>query len=200
MRFGYALGLIVTLLSACASSTTDSDDIREMAFAFPTRLDVCAGMRVSNQPRDRYSQFAQITDRVALARAPVETGCLSSGFGKRRSGFHKGIDLHHRTAVDIYAAGNGVVMEVTKHRDYGRTILISHGDDVFTRYAHIEWIPPRIHPGYQVSLGEPIATTGHTGNARARHLHYEILFGDYNNPAKSFGLTPIDVLAAPPAH
>ena len=192
---------MVCMLAACASSSGvpvhTPTSPKDMAFAFPAQIKICGGMRVSNQPQSRYSRFAQISPNVALARAPIERGCLSSGFGPRFGRMHKGVDYHHNEAVDIYAGGNGRVIEVTTHDDFGKYILIYHGDGVYTRYAHLEWIPPRIYEGALVTLGAPIASMGNTGRTNARHLHYEVLVGNYNTPKRSFGLKAIDILSAP---
>ena len=171
----------------------------DAAQVFPETVAPCAGMAVKNAPSDTYSPIALISgddlfgdDGVPLAIAPIENGCLSSGMGFRRRSLHKGIDFNSRTPATIYAAGDGVVREVAYRRDYGYMVVIDHGDHVFTRYAHLEWTPPWLQPGMEVRMGAPIARMGQTGRATARHLHYEVLLGDYDTPKRSFGLKPID--------
>ncbi len=88
-------------------------------------------------------------------------------------------------------------MEVDWANGYGRYILLAHGGDVFTRYAHLDTIEPGIAPGETVWFGRPLGRMGQSGNATAIHLHYEILTGDYDTPRRSFGLTPRDPFSFP---
>lgn len=104
---------------------------------------------------------------------------LSSFFGYRLDPFykvkkfHKGVDFSAPTGTEIYASGDGVVVEVKKsRRNYGNTLLIDHGYGYETMYAHIHEF--KVKKGEQVRRGQVIATVGNTGKSTAPHLHYEI--------------------------
>lgn len=120
-----------------------------------------------------------------LLRAPV-AACVSSGFGPRRGGagsFHHGVDLFTRGPSPVYAGGDGVIESVQTLRGYGKTVLITHGRGIKTRYAHLSEYARGLKSGARVSRGEMIGRTGRTGNATAIHLHYEILVdGRRQNP------------------
>ena len=62
------------------------------------------------------------------------------------------------------------------YRSYGRTVLIDHGKDVFTLYAHLSSI--HVAAGQKVRRGQKIACVGCTGRATAPHLHLEVRMGD----------------------
>lgn len=174
---------------------------------FPESLALCNRTTISHAPPAdadgliRGYTATTLVGGVSIARAPVADGCFSSGFGMRprldgSSRLHKGVDLYHPDAVDIYAAGDGVVVEALYRDDYGNMIVIDHGDGVYTRYAHLERMEDWISPGATLGAGAVIATMGDTaGYSMPRHLHYEVLQGDYDTPARSFGLTPIDIFA-----
>jgi murein DD-endopeptidase MepM/ murein hydrolase activator NlpD len=51
-------------------------------------------------------------------------------------------------------------------------VVLSHGDDFITLYAHLEDIGVR--KGQQVRRGDVIGTVGNTGFSTNPHLHYEI--------------------------
>lgn len=157
-------------------------------------------MTVANAPETNsnrlvvnYQPFVTI-DGSRLAIAPVENACLSSGFGPRGARLHKGIDLYNQDAVDIYAAANGRVKEKYYRDDYGNMLVIEHGDGVFARYAHLESYANGIEVGDQVSLGQTIGIMGNTASYNIpRHLHYEVMTGEWGALSGAFGLTPVDI-------
>jgi lipoprotein NlpD len=105
---------------------------------------------------------------------PVE-GPVSSTFGRRRSGWHRGIDIKAERGTVVFAAAAGVVVgSGTEHR-YGRVVKIEHHDGYVTVYAHNE--TNLVRAGMRVGAGDPIATIGRSGRATAYHLHFEIRRG-----------------------
>lgn len=172
------------------------------ATPFPETLSLCPRMTVTNAPAHNsdhgvlnYDPFVWISG-TRLAVAPVEYACLSSGYGIRRGNLHKGIDLHNRNATNIYAAANGRVREKHYRADYGNMLVIEHGDGVFARYAHLESFADDLKVGDQVELGQPIGIMGNTASYRIpRHLHYEVMTGEWSTRTGAFGLTPVDILA-----
>lgn len=132
---------------------------------------------------------------IILAAAPVNNACMTSGFGPRFGRMHKGIDLQAKPAVPVYSAGPGRVLEVSNQSGFGYQVLISHGNGVYTRYAHLAYFAEGLRAGQKIGFGQPLGMMGRTGNATAIHVHYEILTGNYNTPKKSFGLNahnPLD--------
>jgi len=167
---------------------------------FPATLSICPRMTVSNAPaanEDRMiSNYQPIVDvdGTMLAIAPVESGCFSSGFGLRNGRRHKGIDIYSAAPVNVFAAGDGRVRERVYRDDYGNMLVIEHGDGVFARYAHLERFAPGIEIGSTVKSGQTIGVMGNTASySIPRHLHYEILIGDYGTLTGSFGLFPVDI-------
>lgn len=79
---------------------------------------------------------------------PVKTSNkirIASGFGWRVHPlykvvkFHEGLDFTGTTGSDIYATGDGVVVEVEySRRGYGNKVVISHGFGYKTLYAHMQ--------------------------------------------------------------
>jgi murein DD-endopeptidase MepM/ murein hydrolase activator NlpD len=175
------------------------------ASLFPVSMTVCPNMAKLNRPETdenmvvvNYEPFVLVDDTVTLAAAPVETACISSGFGPRRSGTHKGIDYFNRDPVDIYAAGAGTVKEKTYRNDFGNMLVIDHGNGVFTRYAHLQEFAKGLKEGSVVETGDVIAVMGNTaGYTIARHLHYEVMIGEWGAEAGSFALTPVNIYDLP---
>jgi murein DD-endopeptidase MepM/ murein hydrolase activator NlpD len=180
----------------------------ELAFpdVFPVSLKVCPVMHVFNRPETdedlvmvNYAPVVSAGESVKLATAPVAEGCLSSGFGMRRTRLHEGVDYFNHTAVDIYAAGDGVIKEMVYRNDFGNMLVIDHGDGVFTRYAHLQSFG-NIKEGATVEAGDVIGLMGNTSSRKiARHLHFEVLTGEWGAEAGSFALTPLNVFDLPAA-
>lgn len=224
MRAGtITLALLALLLPACASSPGpyrpsqtilrmppvdygppgDARNPPQGPFQPNAYLRACPGMRVSNAPpldTERWIiDFKPIIVAfgVVLATAPVNDVCLASGFGLRDGRGHNGIDLTNRPPGLIYSGAPGRVVEARTSSGYGLTVVIDHGQGVYTRYAHMDYLAPGIAPGVALGFGHPVGQMGASGNAQGPHLHYEILTGNIDNPKGSFGLVAHDPFSFP---
>lgn len=122
---------------------------------------------------------------------PLKTYKYVSGFGTRMHPIYKtlrthtGIDLVAPTGTKIYATGDGVVTSAKFERGYGKAIVINHGYQYQSMYAHCSEI--LVHQGQKVKRGEVIGLVGNTGVSTGSHLHYEIIKGGQKvNPVNYF--------------
>ncbi len=105
-------------------------------------------------------------------------GWLSSRFGYRRYPFtgevslHGGIDIAASPGTPVYAPSDGVVVFANYKRGYGKMIVIDHGYDLSTVYAHLSDIVTS--KWQKVKRGQVIGEVGNTGYSSGPHLHYEI--------------------------
>lgn len=103
------------------------------------------------------------------------SGTISSRFGVgssiRRSS-HTGLDIATSTGTPIKAAAAGTVTFSGWKGSYGNMIVISHGSNVQTYYAHCSKL--NVSAGTTVSQGQVIAAVGSTGNSTGPHLHLEV--------------------------
>jgi murein DD-endopeptidase MepM/ murein hydrolase activator NlpD len=124
--------------------------------------------------------------RQAFIRTPVDVGRISSNFGPRKHpvlGYnrqHQGVDYAAPTGTPIRAAGNGRIEHRGTRGGYGKTVIIDHGNNYKTLYAHMNSFRSGHSVGSRVSQGEIIGYVGMTGLATGPHLHYE--FHVRNNP------------------
>ena len=110
---------------------------------------------------------------------------ISSYWGDGRG--HKGLDLAGPKGTSIYASKAGVVKTVKHTSDYGKYIVIDHGDGFQTLYSHCSEMIVSV--GESVVAGQTIAYIGRTGNASGNHLHFEIWKnGTRVNPAPYLSL------------
>jgi murein DD-endopeptidase MepM/ murein hydrolase activator NlpD len=107
---------------------------------------------------------------------PVD-GLIYSGFNSRRGRrIHGAVDIVARRGTPIAAVADGIVsVAANGGRDfagYGKTVILDHGNGLFTLYAHCDTILVKM--GQRVKQGEYIATVGRTGRATTYHCHFEV--------------------------
>jgi hypothetical protein len=100
-------------------------------------------------------------------------GVFTSGFGYRWGVLHGGIDIANAIGTPIYAASDGVVIDVGPTAGYGAWVKLRHSDGTVTLYGHVNtWL---VNVGERVYAGDQIATIGNRGNSTGPHLHFEVL-------------------------
>jgi murein DD-endopeptidase MepM/ murein hydrolase activator NlpD len=93
------------------------------------------------------------------------------------------LDFTASTGTPVYATGNGTVKTVKYTRSgYGKHIIIDHGYEYETLYAHLS--DYNVKRGEKVIRGQVIGFVGSTGRSVAPHLHYEVKLNNKKvNPA-----------------
>ncbi|WP_299981427.1 peptidoglycan DD-metalloendopeptidase family protein [Desulfobacula sp.] len=131
------------------------------------------------------SSFSNYQGRLLI---PVK-GKIISKFGPSRIGdyksftFQKGIDIKVERGKPVKSVFRGQIMFAQWLKGYGNLLIIDHGDNYYTLYAHVEEIFKQ--KGESVETGEVIATTGDTGSIKGVCLHFEVRHhGKPVNPLK----------------
>jgi len=116
---------------------------------------------------------------------PIRGGKVTTRF----KASHRALDIAITNGTPIHAAEAGTVVLARYYGSYGNCIIIDHGNNVQTLYAHAERLKAKV--GQSVAKGEVISWVGHTGRVYGRtgnHLHFEIRSnGKQLNPAKYIG-------------
>ncbi len=128
--------------------------------------------------------------RKAFLRSPVDFARISSSFKKRRkhpvlgtTRAHKGTDYAARTGTPIKAAGEGKIIWRGTKGGYGKCVIVQHGGNITTLYAHMNNYRKGQRVGTRVKQGQVIGYVGKTGLASGPHLHYEFrVNGVHKNP------------------
>ena len=90
---------------------------------------------------------------------------------------HKGLDILSAEGVEVIAAADGKVVDVSKsQKGGGNRISLEHDGGYITNYCHLQIM--LVRKGGTVKKGDVIARVGNTGNSFAPHLHYEVIFND----------------------
>jgi murein DD-endopeptidase MepM/ murein hydrolase activator NlpD len=112
-----------------------------------------------------------------------------SGFDYSPSTNHWGIDIAGNEGEGAYATDAGVVVYAGwNNYGYGNMIMVDHGNNFQSLYAHLSGIS--VGCGQSVGQGDLIGVIGSTGRSSGSHLHFEIR-------AISSWVNPWDVLPPP---
>ncbi|MCF7830819.1 peptidoglycan DD-metalloendopeptidase family protein [Candidatus Gracilibacteria bacterium] len=108
-------------------------------------------------------------------------------------GFHKGhyaIDISNKLNTPIYAAAGGKIIKADDgwNYGYGNHIIVDHGNDVQTLYAHLNTI--KVNIGDEIKTGQLVGLMGNSGRVfgpTGIHLHFELrIRGRKVNPNNYF--------------
>lgn len=118
--------------------------------------------------------------RKAFLRAPLSFSRISSNFNPNRRHpvlntirAHKGVDYAAPSGTPVKAAGDGKVIFRGVKGGYGNTVILQHGGNITTLYAHLKGFKRKLRNGSRVRQGDIIAYVGQSGLATGPHLHYE---------------------------
>lgn len=175
-------------------SYLDGEKIGEgdiLAAEFTNNGDTFAALRYEDsQGNASYFTPEGRSMRKAFLRSPVDFRRISSNFnperyhpvlGKKRP--HRGTDYAAATGTPIKASGDGKVIWRATKGGYGRTVILQHGGNITTLYAHLSKYKPGVTSGTRVKQGDIIGYVGQSGTATGPHLHYEFrLSGVHKNP------------------
>lgn len=106
------------------------------------------------------------------------SGKIASPFGSRihpvfkTKSNHSGIDISAPAGTAVLSAGPGEVLYAGWQRGFGQVIIIDHGRDISTVYAHLDAM--YVKEGAAVKSGTKIGAVGKTGTTTGYHLHFEV--------------------------
>ena len=126
----------------------------------------------------------------AFIRAPLDFTRVSSNFNPNRKHpilntirAHRGVDYAAPKGTKIKASGDGKIIFRGVKSGYGNVIILQHGDNITTLYAHMSGFNSAFKLGDRVRQNQVIGYVGSSGLATAPHLHYEYrVNGVHKNP------------------
>lgn len=170
-----------TSIQAIESFKNDDDEDAEIDIEEVKKQDELSAL-ISTMKDTSSSLITEIEDELEYLdclpdNVPLE-GSISSGFGYRRHpitglrSFHYGIDITGNRGDAVQAAGSGIVTFAGWSGDFGKVVIISHGYNYETVYAHNDSI--LVEVGDIVNKGKIISKVGSTGRSTGPHLHFEV--------------------------
>lgn len=140
-----------------------------------------------SRDKGRSAQYTYLPSGGQLSW-PVQ-GQITSTFGARvhpvfkTKTMHTGMDIRAPRGTPVRAAGPGEVLFAGWLRGYGQVIIIDHGNNLSSVYAHLSSMSVR--EGAAVRKGQTIGAVGSTGTATGAHLHFEVrVGGDARDPMR----------------
>ena len=127
---------------------------------------------------DTLSSLPEHDTTTRFAWPAPDSRHITSTFGNRTISlygyerFHTGIDINAATGSPVVAAEDGTVIVSVYDGGWGNYIMINHGDNLITLYAHLN--ERHVEVGQSVLKGEQIGTTGNSGLSSGPHLHFEV--------------------------
>ncbi len=101
-------------------------------------------------------------------------GRVTSRFEMRHGRLHEGIDMSAPRGTPVHAALPGVVAYCGELPSYGNVVVVHHGGNYATVYAHLDRIEVALHD--RVACEQRVGTVGISGRSFGAHLHFEVRF------------------------
>ncbi|MGY8796124.1 MAG: OapA family protein [Woeseiales bacterium] len=127
--------------------------------------------------------------RKAFLRAPVDFRVSSSFNPSRRHPVLK-------TVRPIKASGDGKVIFRGVKSGYGNVVILQHGGNITTLYAHMSKFASSVRNGTRVRQGQTIGYVGKTGLVTGVHLHYEYRLNGVHRNSRTVKLPQADPIRA----
>lgn len=100
--------------------------------------------------------------------------------------YHGGVDFRAKTPLPILAANDGIVVLVKERYYSGGTIIVDHGEGVYSCYFHLSQFD--VNVGDSVIQGQNMGLSGATGRITGPHLHFGFMLqGIQSDPIEFMG-------------
>ncbi|PUE50766.1 peptidase M23 [Limnohabitans sp. 2KL-1] len=140
------------------------------------------------QKGNYYDMEGKSLSRAYLA-APVAFSRKTSGFSMRLHPIfqtmraHQGVDYAAPTGTPAQTVGDGVIEFAGVQGGFGNMVIVNHGGNHSTVYAHLSRI--QVRKGQTVQKGQVVGAVGSTGWSTGPHLHFEFrVNGAHVDPQK----------------
>jgi len=131
-----------------------------------------------NKILDNYTDQPYFSLPFSSPLSSMEVGGFSFGRFINFSGNriqHLGVDLRAPEGTNVYSVNDGKVAATLDLSNYGKTIIIDHGLDIFSLYLHLSEF--KVSEGERIKRGQLIGLSGDTGYVTAPHLHFSMRVG-----------------------
>ena len=143
----------------------------------PSRRSIERAAKESRQVKMIYANSSDTRLWHGPFRPPMKSQ-ITSPFGNRRvfngrlKSYHNGVDFRAAVGTPVFAANSGVVRLAQNLFYSGNVVVIDHGTDIFTIYAHLSKM--EVRSGQFVAKGQRLGLSGATGRVSGPHLHWGV--------------------------
>lgn len=160
------------------ASAEVENEVSDVPYSEPTEITV---------PQKEKRSFILPTNGNVLKGYSDSALQYSATHGDMR--LHTGVDIIAAEGTDIKAAGSGNVTVVENSANFGKTVVIDHGEGITVKYCGMASV--NVKAGSKVSAGTVIGTLGTIPSecADQSHLHLEATVnGEVVSPLAALGL------------
>lgn len=143
--------------------------------------------RINREAKRLNEKFALRSPRFWTTFARPVSEPVNSVFGKRRvlngkpKSPHSGTDFRSPSGTPVRSISNGLVALVSDLFYTGQTVVVDHGEGLFSLYAHLSKI--LVEEGHDLRVGDILGEVGSTGRSTGAHLHLTVrLLGERVDP------------------
>lgn len=129
-------------------------------------------------------EYLRITRGIGKGAVTIRRRVAVKASGKKKKtfvnrtfryrGHHVGIDFAVPVGEPVRAVADATVVHVGPRGGYGNLVVLEHGKNYQTYYAHLSRFADGLSVGDKVLRGEEIGYVGMTGVTTGPHLHFEI--------------------------
>jgi len=135
--------------------------------------------RVKKEDKKLQSLFQIVSEKLWDGRFILPlVNDFSTVFGtkrimnKKRESVHRGLDIRGKMGEKVTASNHGRVVLAEELFFGGNTVIIDHGQGIYTIYMHLSEI--NVQPGNTISKGDTVGFVGASGRATGPHLHFGV--------------------------
>lgn len=171
-------------------TTTRQVEVVERAFRVQ-RLTVDTRIESSTRTDDAYAEYRKYFNPSRETSSPVKyysepfllptRGKVTTEFGESRyvngaltTYRHAGIDIAAPRHTEVISTNTGKVVLSMPLILTGNSIVIDHGEGIFSVYLHLETL--NVKEGDMVRRGQLVGTVGSTGFSTGPHLHFTMSY------------------------
>ncbi|WP_457749638.1 peptidoglycan metallopeptidase Pgp3 [Sulfurimonas sp.] len=134
--------------------------------------------RIAKEYKEAMKIYNTVTNKSYLHSKfifPMQSK-ITSAFGTARiyngalKGYHSGTDFRAKTGTAIVAANDGKIVLVKKRFYSGGTVIIDHGEGIYTCYFHMSKFHVKVNQ--LIKKGELLGLSGKSGRVTGPHLHF----------------------------
>lgn len=139
--------------------------------------------RISKEYKEAMKVYGSTTPKSYLTSEfilPLDS-FITSDFGKARvyngslKGYHSGTDFRAKVGTPIIASNDGKIVLVKDRFYSGGTVIIDHGQGIFTCYFHMSKFGVKV--GQKIAKGQELGLSGVSGRVTGPHLHFAVRVG-----------------------
>ncbi|MDQ5984039.1 MAG: hypothetical protein RUMPE_01070 [Eubacteriales bacterium SKADARSKE-1] len=165
------------------------DDIENYKQVFKQNISLKRSFEKETPCQNTIAEINPVDLSVVLTK-PLSAGTITSRFGTRvdpitkKDKNHYGLDISANKGDAIYAVLPGMVKKAEKFGSYGNCVIVDHGNNIETLYAHCAAL--KVNPSEIVKRGQELALVGNSGRSTGSHLHFELLINGVQYDPEQF--------------